>query len=47
LAQLDKNRVDYTGRLVISNRAHLVVDGLLEADAKSESDSRSIYYFHP
>ncbi|CAD8055878.1 unnamed protein product [Paramecium sonneborni] len=40
LAQLDKNKVDYTGRLVISNRAHLVVDGLLEADAKSESDSR-------
>lgn len=38
---MDKNKVDYNGRLVISNRAHLVVDGLLEADAKNESDSRS------
>jgi adenylosuccinate synthase len=36
LAQLDKNGIDYSGRLLLSDRAHLVseieifADGLLE-----------------
>lgn len=30
----------------MSDRAHLVVDALLEADAKSESDTRSIILYH-
>lgn len=40
---MDRNHIDYKGRLVISDRAHLVVDALLEADSKNESDSRSIF----
>ena len=46
LSQLDRNKVDYKNRLLISDRAHLVVNGLLEADAKNESDSRSKIYIY-
>lgn len=38
LAQLDRNKVDYSNRLLISDRAHVVVQAELQADAKNESD---------
>lgn len=41
MAQLDRNRVDYAGRLILSDRAHLVMQAHLEADAQNESDIRS------
>ena len=36
LEQLDKNGVDYTGRLLISDRAHLVSDIQIQADGLLE-----------
>ena len=36
LAQLDKNGVDYKKRLLVSDRAHLVSDILIEADGMQE-----------
>ena len=36
LAQLDENGVDYTGRLKISTRAHLVSQIQIEADGAQE-----------
>lgn len=36
LEQLDKNKIDYAGRLLISDRAHLVSDILIEADGAME-----------
>jgi adenylosuccinate synthase len=36
LAQLDKNGITYDGRLLISTRAHLVSDILIEADGLLE-----------
>ena len=37
LKQLDRDNINYDGRLLLSDRAHLVVDGLLELDAKGEA----------
>jgi adenylosuccinate synthase len=37
LEQLDKNGVDYKGRMKISNRAHLVSSIQIEADGNSEA----------
>lgn len=36
LAQLDKNGIDYKGRLLISDRAHLVSNIQIEADGNIE-----------
>jgi adenylosuccinate synthase len=36
LAQLDKNGIDYKGRLLISDRAHLVSDIQIHADGLLE-----------
>jgi len=36
LKQLDRDNIDYKGRLFISDRAHLVLSGHLELDASSE-----------
>lgn len=38
LKQLDKNGVDYKGRLKLSSRAHLVSNIQMEADKKQEAD---------
>ena len=40
LKQLDRDNIDYKGRLLISNRAHLVLNSELEADAASESKAQ-------
>lgn len=37
LKQLDRDNVNYAGRLLLSDRAHLVVNGELELDAKNET----------
>jgi len=37
LKQLDRDSVNYAGRLLLSDRAHLVVNGELELDAKNET----------
>lgn len=37
LQQLDRDNVNYDGRLLLSDRAHLVVNGLLELDAHAET----------
>ena len=42
LKQLDRDNIDYKGRLLISDRAHLVVNAELELDAKSESKGKGI-----
>lgn len=40
LEQLSKYNIPYDGRLLISNRAHIVTNLQLEADAKSEGDKK-------
>jgi adenylosuccinate synthase len=40
LAQLDRDNVNYDGRLLISDRAHLVTSYQLEQDSKNEGDSK-------
>ena len=42
LKQLDDKGINYDGRLVISNRAHIVTTMQLEADAQAETDASSI-----
>ena len=37
LKQLDRDNINYAGRLLLSDRAHLVVNGQLELDANNES----------
>mmetsp|Transcript_10930 Transcript_10930/g.9423 ORF Transcript_10930/g.9423 Transcript_10930/m.9423 type:complete len:97 (-) Transcript_10930:783-1073(-) len=37
LAQLDRDRIDYSNRLFISSRAHLVLNAHLEVDARNEN----------
>jgi adenylosuccinate synthase len=47
LKQLDRDNIDYKGRLLLSDRAHLVVNAELELDAKSESKGKgtcSLYW---
>ena len=41
LAQLDRDRIDYSNRLFISSRAHLVLNAHLEVDARNENKGGS------
>ena len=41
LSQLDRDHVNYDGRLLISDRAHLVTSYQLEQDSRNEGDSKS------
>jgi len=43
LKQLDRDNIDYKGRLLLSDRAHLVVNAELELDAKSESKGKGSF----
>lgn len=40
LSQLDRDHVNYDGRLLISDRAHLVTSYQLEQDSRNEGDSK-------
>ena len=37
LKQLDRDSINYKGRLLLSNRAHLTTDCLIEADSAHET----------
>lgn len=41
LKQLDTNRINYDNRLFLSDRAHLVTEMHLFADARAENDPKS------
>ena len=44
LIQLDKNKVIYTDRLFLSDRAHLVTEMHLFADSRAETDPKSEFF---
>ncbi len=41
LKQLDRDRINYKGRLLISDRAHLSTEITIAADTKHETDKSS------
>jgi len=43
IASVEKENIDFTGRLILSNRAHIVTKMHLLADAQSESKSGGIF----
>ena len=44
LKQLDRDGIDYHGRLIISDRAQLVTQLQIESDISNETDPKSIFF---
>lgn len=45
LEQLDQNGIDYKGRLIVSDRAHLVTQMQIEADSRIEDTKKGTKQF--